>query len=189
MATVVRILVQLSVSFPSLPNEMILLVSIVAANCSKKKRRIVRHAGGSLCNAAQNEANSQLVKRSKRQHLMSNATMDQPVLAQNEKDAIERCEGGSETSDGQQVADSSSGCRVKERLADKRIFSTSASAAASWMLKRKYRHHAAQPSDIRTRGAKLPRYSFERRTHKKVLLPGVPFAALSAQSELSQVWF
>lgn len=37
-------------------------------------------------------------------------------------------------------------------------------------LKRKYTHHIPPPSEIRTRGAKLPRYSFERRTHKKILL-------------------
>lgn len=36
--------------------------------------------------------------------------------------------------------------------------------------KRKYTHFVAPPSDIRTRGAKLPKYTFERRTHKKVLV-------------------
>ncbi|XP_071081791.1 scm-like with four MBT domains protein 1 [Haliotis cracherodii] len=37
-------------------------------------------------------------------------------------------------------------------------------------IKRKYTHHVPPPSDIRTRGAKLPKYSFERRTHKKIML-------------------
>ncbi|CAC5406656.1 Scm-like with four MBT domains protein 1,Scm-like with four MBT domains protein 2 [Mytilus coruscus] len=35
-------------------------------------------------------------------------------------------------------------------------------------LKRKYVHHIPLPSDIKTRGAKLPKYSFERKTHKKI---------------------
>nr|KAG5708815.1 hypothetical protein BaRGS_031969 [Batillaria attramentaria] len=47
---------------------------------------------------------------------------------------------------------------------------TAAAAAVSKRLKRKYTHHIPPPSEIRTRGAKLPRYSFERRTHKKILL-------------------
>ena len=36
--------------------------------------------------------------------------------------------------------------------------------------KRKYTHHLPPPSDIKTRGAKLPKYSFERKTHKKIML-------------------
>ena len=36
--------------------------------------------------------------------------------------------------------------------------------------KRKYTHHIPPPSDIQTRGAKVPKYSFERKTHKKILL-------------------
>ena len=36
--------------------------------------------------------------------------------------------------------------------------------------KRKYTHHLPPPTDIKTRGAKLPKYSFERKTHKKVLI-------------------
>lgn len=35
-------------------------------------------------------------------------------------------------------------------------------------VKRKYVHHVPLPSDIKTRGAKLPKYSFERKTHKKI---------------------
>ncbi|XP_063438899.1 scm-like with four MBT domains protein 1 [Mytilus trossulus] len=35
-------------------------------------------------------------------------------------------------------------------------------------LKRKYVHHIPLPSEIKTRGAKLPKYSFERKTHKKI---------------------
>ncbi|XP_061195549.1 scm-like with four MBT domains protein 1 [Saccostrea echinata] len=38
-------------------------------------------------------------------------------------------------------------------------------------FKRKYTHHIPPPSDIKTRGAKLPKYSFERKTHKKILIP------------------
>ncbi|XP_021367553.1 scm-like with four MBT domains protein 1 isoform X2 [Mizuhopecten yessoensis] len=39
--------------------------------------------------------------------------------------------------------------------------------------KRKYTHHLPPPSEIKTRGAKMPKYSFERRTHKKILItPG-----------------
>jgi hypothetical protein len=34
--------------------------------------------------------------------------------------------------------------------------------------KRKYVHQIPFPSDIKTRGAKLPKYSFERKTHKKI---------------------
>ncbi|KAK3608079.1 hypothetical protein CHS0354_004735 [Potamilus streckersoni] len=41
-------------------------------------------------------------------------------------------------------------------------------------VKRKYTHHLPPPSDIKTRGAKLPKYSFERKTHKKVLIPNSP---------------
>lgn len=37
--------------------------------------------------------------------------------------------------------------------------------------KRKYTHHIPPPSEIKTRGAKLPKYSFERKTHKKILMP------------------
>ncbi|KAK6993736.1 scm-like with four MBT domains protein 1 [Biomphalaria glabrata] len=37
-------------------------------------------------------------------------------------------------------------------------------------LKRRYTHHIPPPSEIRTRGAKLPKYSFEKRTHKKILI-------------------
>ena len=36
--------------------------------------------------------------------------------------------------------------------------------------KRKYQRHLPPPSEIKTRGAKLPKYSFERKTHQKVLL-------------------
>ncbi|XP_023933206.1 scm-like with four MBT domains protein 1 isoform X1 [Lingula anatina] len=35
--------------------------------------------------------------------------------------------------------------------------------------KRKYTHYVAPPTDIRTRGVKLPKYTFEKRTHKKIL--------------------
>ncbi|KAK6175906.1 hypothetical protein SNE40_014282 [Patella caerulea] len=41
---------------------------------------------------------------------------------------------------------------------------------ASMRLKRKYIHHIPPPSDIQTRGDKRPRYSFERRTHKKIMI-------------------
>ena len=34
--------------------------------------------------------------------------------------------------------------------------------------KRKYTHHIPPPSMIKTRGAKLPKFTFERRTHKKI---------------------
>ena len=37
-------------------------------------------------------------------------------------------------------------------------------------LKRRYTHHIPPPSEIRTRGAKLPKYSFEKRTHKKIMI-------------------
>ena len=37
--------------------------------------------------------------------------------------------------------------------------------------KRKYTHHIPPPSMIKTRGAKLPKFTFERRTHKKIPLP------------------
>ncbi|XP_005111500.1 scm-like with four MBT domains protein 1 [Aplysia californica] len=37
-------------------------------------------------------------------------------------------------------------------------------------LKRRYTHHIPPPSEIQTRGAKLPKYSFEKRTHKKIMI-------------------
>lgn len=40
--------------------------------------------------------------------------------------------------------------------------------------KRKYTHHVPPRSEIHTRRAKLPRYSFERKTHKKILISPAP---------------
>ena len=36
--------------------------------------------------------------------------------------------------------------------------------------RRRYTHHIPPPSEIQTRGAKLPKYSFEKRTHKKIMI-------------------
>ena len=36
--------------------------------------------------------------------------------------------------------------------------------------KRKYTHHVPPPSEIKTRAARLPKYSYDRKTHKKILL-------------------
>ncbi|XP_036366059.1 scm-like with four MBT domains protein 1 isoform X1 [Octopus sinensis] len=41
-------------------------------------------------------------------------------------------------------------------------------------IKRKYTHHVPPRSEIHTRGAKLPKYSFERKTHKKILITPAP---------------
>ncbi|KAK3101257.1 hypothetical protein FSP39_002207 [Pinctada imbricata] len=41
---------------------------------------------------------------------------------------------------------------------------------ASSKYKRKYTHHIPPPTEIKTRGAKLPKYSYDRKTHKKILL-------------------
>lgn len=52
--------------------------------------------------------------------------------------------------------------------------------SAKYNSKRKYTHHLPPPSEIKTRGAKMPKYSFERRTHKKILLtPGSSPKSLS----------
>ncbi|KAL5013685.1 hypothetical protein ScPMuIL_007955 [Solemya velum] len=48
-------------------------------------------------------------------------------------------------------------------------------------LKRKYTHKIPPPSDIKTRGAKLPKYSFERKTHKKIMHS--PMAAHSKKTK------
>ena len=91
----------------------------------------------------------------------------------------------SETSDTP-AADSSSSTAMS-RITDHKPHSTSATAAASKRLKRKYTHHIPPPSEIRTRGAKLPRYSFERRTHKKILLSPPPSGVSGLRSKSLQV--
>ncbi|KAH9504832.1 Scm-like with four MBT domains protein 2 [Bulinus truncatus] len=50
----------------------------------------------------------------------------------------------------------------------KELIKSSADSFCS--LKRRYTHQIPPPSEIRTRGAKLPKYSFEKRTHKKILI-------------------
>lgn len=40
--------------------------------------------------------------------------------------------------------------------------------------KRKYTHHIPPPSMIKTRGARLPKLTFDRRTHKKIVVPPHP---------------
>lgn len=54
--------------------------------------------------------------------------------------------------------------------------------------KRKYTHHIPPPSGIKTRGAKLPKFSFERKTHKKILLStGSPIKGSKGQQRQSPV--
>ena len=40
--------------------------------------------------------------------------------------------------------------------------------------KRKYVKHVPPPSMIKTRGAKLPKFTFEKRTHRKIAIPSSP---------------
>lgn len=61
------------------------------------------------------------------------------------------------------------------------IASNDSNDPESRKFKRKYTHHIPPPSEIRTRGAKLPKYSFERKTHKKVLMPLSEMAEGSAR--------
>ena len=53
--------------------------------------------------------------------------------------------------------------------------------------KRKYEHRILPPSIIKTRGAKLPRYSFERRTHKKIMLSPPPAGRNRAPQHTSAI--
>lgn len=58
----------------------------------------------------------------------------------------------------------------KESIASdtKTVDSVGTNESSEKGVKRKYVHQVPAPSDIKTRGAKLPKYSFERKTHKKI---------------------
>ncbi|ESO90521.1 hypothetical protein LOTGIDRAFT_164109 [Lottia gigantea] len=77
-----------------------------------------------------------------------------------------------------QTVDSTSTVESKHKSLSKPV-------KASMRLKRKYIHHLPPPSEMRTRGEKRPRYSFERRTHKKILISS-PYSMLNQKTKSSQ---
>ncbi|CAL1529108.1 unnamed protein product [Lymnaea stagnalis] len=125
----------------------------------KRKKKIGRPPGGhsNLENGQKKPG-----KRKKRKNLgfLGKRSVQQEVNEQGDNPDDDKASICSDT----KTVDSTSTSGSKERIVTK----TSKSIHNS--LKRRYTHHIPPPSEIRTRGAKLPKYSFEKRTHKKIMI-------------------
>ncbi|XP_059151098.1 scm-like with four MBT domains protein 1 [Physella acuta] len=122
----------------------------------KRKKKIGRPPGGhsNLENGPKKTGKN---KKRKNFGLIGSKRSTQPSVhdhGENDDDKASVC---SDT----KTVDSTSTTGSKERAESK---------SSKNNLKRRYTHHIPPPSEIRTRGAKLPKYSFEKRTHKKIMI-------------------
>ncbi|GFR75003.1 Scm-like with four MBT domains protein 1, partial [Elysia marginata] len=134
----------------------------------KRKRKIGRPPGGhSNLEDGQQKPGG---KRRKRKRIgMMAKRVSRPAGDEQEENADDDKE--SVCSDTRTV-DSTSTNGSKEQIEKKATFAEKRGKLARerLALKRRYTHHIPPPSEIRTRGAKLPKYSFEKRTHKKIMI-------------------
>ncbi|BFZ09138.1 hypothetical protein BsWGS_12177 [Bradybaena similaris] len=141
---------------------------ICSENCAyyygKRKKKIGRPPGG----------HSNLEKRQKKpdkhrkRKKLDTISKKSKLIPHDHEENIED-DKASICSDTKTV-DSTSTSGSKERTHCKHAKGSSSNSITSLSIKRRYTHHIPPPSDIRTRGAKLPKYSFEKRTHKKIMI-------------------
>ncbi|PVD24335.1 hypothetical protein C0Q70_14815 [Pomacea canaliculata] len=147
----------------------------------KKKRKIGRPPGG---HTNLENGPKKATKRRKRRRIGQLVPRKSHSIHDEEEEEDEGMEEdkASIASDTHTVDSSSTGASRDDFNPDTTV--ATGKTAMSKRLKRKYTHHIPPPSEIRTRGAKLPRYSFERRTHKKILLsqPSQSISGLRSKS-------
>lgn len=108
-------------------------------------------------------------RKRKRFHLIHKKSHSVPTQKPEEENNGDQEEGSTNGENGDEgfIDDDRSGDNEVDNDEDNRSIIPTKKPGG---FKRKYTHHIPAPSDIQTRGAKLPRYSFERKTHKKILL-------------------
>lgn len=140
----------------------LLLKFFIADYYGKKKRKIGRPPGGH--SNLENGPKKPGKRRRKRRWHMLQKEDESNLPDQNEDDITENVEDDKDSVDSSRTNESS------DRSTTSSIIERRNKIKKTVELKRKYTHHLPPPSDIKTRGAKLPKYSFERKTHKKVMI-------------------
>ena len=75
-----------------------------------------------------------------------------------------------DTMEGDDDFDTSSGTESLKREYDEDDDDDNSDSSFGARKKRRYMHRILPPTEICTRGARRPRFTFERRTHQKILL-------------------
>ncbi|GFN93457.1 scm-like with four mbt domains protein 1 [Plakobranchus ocellatus] len=137
----------------------------------KRKRKIGRPPGGhSNLEDGQQKPGGKRRKR-KRIGMLSRRSSRPAVEDQEENNEDDKESVGSDTRTADSTSTTGSKDQQDKKAATKSFAEKRGKLARERLaLKRRYTHHIPPPSEIRTRGAKLPKYSFEKRTHKKIMI-------------------